>query len=99
MKLSQLAAKPQLIQVTLDDADTIAEQGEAIEFYTWDRQPLDTFMKLAQANQADTASMIGIVRTLILDETGKEIISGDTMLPTALLLRAIQKIVEQLGKS
>ncbi|CAB4137482.1 hypothetical protein UFOVP327_28 [uncultured Caudovirales phage] len=99
MKLSQLASKPQLIQVTLDDAQTIEAHGEAVEFWTWDRQPLDTFMKLAQANQSDTASMIGIVRTLILDDTGKEIISDDSMLPTSLLLTAIQKIVEQLGKS
>jgi len=99
MKLSQLASKPQLILVTMDDVDTMAEHNEAVEFYTWDRQPLDTFMKLAQANQADTASMIGIVRTLILDESGKQIISDDNMLPTPLLLRAIQKIVELLGKS
>ena len=83
----------------MDDVDTMAEHNEAVEFYTWDRQPLDTFMKLAQANQADTASMIGIVRTLILDESGKQIISDDNMLPTPLLLRAIQKIVELLGKS
>jgi hypothetical protein len=99
MKLSQLAAKPQLIQVTLDDPSTIETHGEAVEFWTWDRQPLDTFMKLAQANQADAGSMIGIVRTLILDESGKEIISDDSMLPTPLLLAAIQKIVELLGKS
>lgn len=99
MKLSQLASKPQLIPVILDDPATIETHGEAVEFWTWDRQPLDTFMKLAQANQADAASMITIVRTLILDDTGREIINDDNMLPTALLLSAIQKIVELLGKS
>ena len=98
MKLSQLAAKPQLIQVTLDDEDTVKEFGEPIEFYTWDRQPLDTFMKLAQSQDADTGKMIDIVRTLILDEHGKEIITKDAMLPTSVLLRVIQKIVELLGK-
>jgi hypothetical protein len=99
MKLSQLAAKPQLIMVSLDDAETIKEFDEAIEFYTWDRQPLDVFMKLANAQQQDIGQMIDIVRTMILDEAGKTIIEKDNMLPTALLLRAIQKIVEQLGKS
>lgn len=98
MKLSQLAAKPQLIKVSLDDKDTITEFGEAIEFYTWDRQPLDVFMKLANAQQQDIGQMIDIVRTMILDEAGKTIIDKDNMLPTTLLLRAIQKIVEQLGK-
>jgi hypothetical protein len=98
MKLSQLAAKPQLIQLVLDDQDTIKEYGEAVEFWTWDRQPLDTFMKLAQSQDADAGKMIDIVRTMILDENGKEIITTDTMLPTTLLLRVIQRIVELLGK-
>jgi hypothetical protein len=99
MKLSQLAAKPQLIKVELDDADTQKEFGEAIEFYTWDRQPLDIFMKLANAQQQDIGQMIDIVRTMILDEAGKPIIDKDSMLPTNVMLRAIQKIVESLGKS
>jgi hypothetical protein len=99
MRLSQLAAKPQLIKVVLDDTDTIAEHGEAIEFWTWDRQPLDTFMKLAMTESGSAGSMIDVVRTLILDESGKEIIAGDNMLPTPLLLRSIHKIVELLGKS
>ena len=98
MKLSQLAAKPQLIQVTLDDDQTIKEFGEAIEFYTWDRQPLDVFMKLASASQGDPQSMIGIVKTLILDENAKEIITSETMLPSNVLIKAIGKIVEALGK-
>ena len=38
MKLSQLTAKPQLIDIHIDDEDTIKEFGEAIEFWTWDRQ-------------------------------------------------------------
>lgn len=98
MKLSQLAAKPQLIKVSLDDQDTVKEFGEAIEFYTWDRQPLDIFMKLANAQQQDIGQMIDIVRTMILDEAGKTIIDKDNMLPTNVLLKSIQKIVESLGK-
>lgn len=98
MKLSQLAAKPQLVQILIDDEDTVKELGESVEFWTWDRQPLDTFMKLASAGQKDPAQMIGIVRTLILDEKGKEIIQGDAMLPSNILLKAIGKIVDLLGK-
>lgn len=98
MKLSQLAAKPQLIKLTLDDAETVEQFGEAVEFCTWDRQPLDTFMKLANANQENIAGMIDVVRTLILDDNGKEIITKDNMLPSSLLIKAISKIVETLGK-
>ena len=98
MKLSTLAAKPKLALITLDDEDTIKEFGEALEFYSWDRQPIDVFMKLANSTQSDTTSMIDIVRTLILDEDGKQIIKGEEMLPSNILVRAIAKIVETLGK-
>ena len=98
MKLSQLTAKPQLIDIHIDDEDTIKEFGEAIEFYTWDRQPMDVFMKLANATGNDTAGIIGIVRTLILDDKGKEILKDDAMLPTHVLMKAIGKVTELLGK-
>ena len=98
MKLSQLAAKPQLMKVVLDDEVVIEEFKEPLEFWTWDRQPLDTFMKLASTSQQDAESMIGVVRTLILDEDGKEIIKTDAMLPTHILVKVIGKIVELLGK-
>jgi hypothetical protein len=98
MKLSQLTAKPQLIDVHLDDEETIKEFGEAIEFWTWDRQPMDVFMKLANATGNDTAGIIGIVRTLILDDKGKEILKDDAMLPTHVLMKAIGKVTELLGK-
>lgn len=98
MKMSQLAAKPQLIKLSLDDADTVKEYGEPIEFWTWDRQPLDTFMKLASTNQTDAIGMIGVIRTLLLDEEGKQLINEEQMLPSPVLIRAISKIVETLGK-
>ena len=98
MKLNQLAAKPKLIPFSLDDEETVKEFGEPVEFYSYDRQPLEVFMKLASAQQQDMSSMIDIVRTLILDEDGKQIISGENMLPSTLLIRAIAKIVEKLGK-
>ena len=98
MKLNQLAAKPKLIPFSLDDEETVKEFGEPVEFYSYDRQPLEVFMKLASAQQQDMSSMIDIVRTLILDEDGKQIIRGENMLPSTLLIRAIAKIVEKLGK-
>jgi hypothetical protein len=98
MKLSQLTAKPQLIDIVIDDEATIAEFGEAITFFTWDRQPMDIFMKLASATTSDTMNIIGIVRTLILDEKGKEILTDDAMLPTHVLMKAITKVTELLGK-
>lgn len=98
MKLQQIAAKPQLIPFVIDDAEFVKEYGEPIEFYSWDRQPIEIFMKLANANTQDTASMIEIVRNLILDESGKAIIKDGLMLPNRLLIAVIGKVVETLGK-
>lgn len=98
MKLSQLSAKPQLIDISIDDEATITEFGEAIEFWTWDRQPMDVFMKLARITGNDTSEIITIVKTLILDEKGKEILKDDEMLPTHVLMKAIGKVTELLGK-
>jgi hypothetical protein len=98
MKLNQLAAKPQLIMITLDDEDTVKEFGEPIEFYTWDRQPLETFMKLANASAQEISKLVEIVRTLILDENGKQVIQGELMLPGHILIKVISKIVDKLGK-
>ena len=98
MKLSQLTAKPQLVLIELNDDDVIKEFGESITFHTWDRQPMDVFMKLASATSNDTSAIIGIVRTLILDDKGKEILKDDAMLPTHVLMKAIMKVTELLGK-
>jgi len=98
MKLNSLTAKPQLVEIEINDDEVINEYGEAITFHTWDRQPLDVFMKLAAADHTNTVGVIGIVRTLILDEKGKEILKDDAMLPTNILMKAIGKVTELLGK-
>lgn len=98
MKLSQLAAKPQLIMFTVDNEEIVKKYNEPLDFYSWDRQPLEVFMKLASAQQQNMSDMIDIIRPLILDETGQPIIQGDVMLPSDLLIAAIAKIVERLGK-
>jgi len=98
MKINQIASKPQLIKVVLDDADTVKELGEELEFWTWDRQPLDKFMKLASMKQDAPEEIIGLVKDLILDENGQVVIKDDVMLPTVILIRVIQKVIETLGK-
>ena len=104
MKLSEISKKPELIEVLIEDEETIKEFGEPLSFYTWDRQPMDTFVKLANlTSEADSKTMrvgdmIDIVRTLVLDEKGKEIISKDNVLPVSVLTKVVQKVTEKLGK-
>ena len=98
MKLSQLTAQPKLIEITINDEDTLKEFGEPITFHTWDRQPMEVFMCLANVDQKNTGDLINIVKTLILDEKGKQILNDKNMLPTGVLMKAIAKVTEQLGK-
>jgi hypothetical protein len=98
MKLSTLAAKPQLIEITLDDEEIQAEFGEAVTFWTWDRQPIGVFMQLSNIGDEKEINVFDIVRKLILDEEGKEIIALDNTLPTKVLMKAITKVTELLGK-
>lgn len=97
MKLSELTAKPKLITLVVDDESTVSEFGEPIEFYTWDRQPLDVFLKIASAQEKDMSQMVGVVKDLILDENAKPLISNENMVPTHILIKCIGKIVEKLG--
>lgn len=99
MKLSQIASKPKLIELTIDDEEIIKEYEEALVFYTWDRQPMDVFTRMANlSEQNDVAALLEIVRTLVLDEDGKQILEADSTLPTSILMKVIGKVTEQLGK-
>ena len=98
MKLSQLSAKPQLIKIVIDDQATIEEFGEAIEFWTWDRQPIDLFLKMASIDSKNQSEMITAVKDLVMDENGVKIIDGGSTIPTKILMKVITKVVESLGK-
>lgn len=99
MKLSQLAAKPQLIEVKIDDEETIKRYGEAVSFWVYDRYPVETFAKLATVKGDDFQQAADFVKDLILDEQGKPIANGENVLPTDISVKAVTKVVEVLGKS
>lgn len=98
MKLSQLAAKPQLIEVLLDDQETVDKYGEALSFWIYDRQDMQTFVKLATMEFKDFEKIAELVNKMILDETGQQVVKDDYVLPTDVMMKSIQKVVEVLGK-
>lgn len=99
MNLSELSKEPKLIEITIDDEDTIKEFGESLTFWTWDRQPLEVFMKLASAKHNDPGEMIDAIRPMILNSEGKQIIQGNFVLPSKVMVKAISKLVKELGNS
>jgi hypothetical protein len=59
---------------------------------------MDVFMRLANADHSNTGTIVEIVRTLILDDKGKEILTKENVLPTNVLMKAISKVTDLLGK-
>jgi hypothetical protein len=98
MKLTQLAAKPKLVKIEITDEDVVKEFGEALEFWIWDRQPMDKFVRLAQMKGDDMSELIAAVNDMVLDEEGNAIIKEGLVLPTNVMTKVIGKVVETLGK-
>lgn len=98
MKLSELARQPQLIEITIDDADIVEQFGESLTFWTWDRQPMDIFLKMASIDSSNAGQIIDAVKSLILDEAGHPVLRDGQALPTSVMMRVITRIVDALGK-
>lgn len=98
MRLNDLVAKPQLVKVVIQDEDIVKEFGEPIEFWTYDRQPMDTFMKLASMDGSNYGEIVKAVKGLVLDEEAKPILKDNEMPPTKVLIRVVSKVLEGLGK-
>lgn len=98
MDLKNLATKPQLIKVTLDDEDIKTQYGDALDFWVWDKQPLTKFIKYANAENTDPGELIEFCSGLILDEEGNPVMTDGAVLPASVLIKCVNKVVEQLGK-
>jgi hypothetical protein len=98
MKLTQLAAKPQLVKIEINDEDIVKEFGEPLEFWIWDRQPMDRFVRLAQMKGENMGELIEAVNDMVLDEDGNSIVKDGLVLPTNVMTKVIGKVVETLGK-
>jgi hypothetical protein len=98
MKLTQLAAKPQLIKITLDDEEIKTNYGDALEFWIYDRQDLETFAKLAMVDAKHFDKLASLINGMILDEDGTPVVKEGTALPADVMMKAIQKVVDVLGK-
>jgi|TARA_R110001606_G_scaffold10475_1_gene45428 hypothetical protein len=98
MKLSEIATAPKLLKIVLDAEEIVKEYGEALEFFVYDRQPLEIFGRLANAEKENFADIAILMKDLILDEEGKPVMSEDKQLPMNVLVEAMGKVSEQLGK-
>lgn len=99
MKLKELAAKPQLIELTINDDSTVENYGEPIQFWIYDRQSMSTYMRLAQLDFSNSDELVNLFKTLILDEAGMPIVEDDAQLPPDLMMKAVESVILALGNS
>ena len=100
MRLKDLAAKPQLIEIFIDEPEIIKEYSEPLEFYVWDKQPITKFLKYAKTSQdaENYEELVDFCTELVLDEEGNPVITDGVVLPSSIMIKCINKVVEQLGK-
>ena len=98
MNLKDLAKKPTLVKITIDDPEVIEEYGEPVEFYSYDRHPMSTYLKMASVNPENTDAVFEAIRDLVLDADGNPILTEEESLPSMLLLKVLNTVVESLGK-
>lgn len=98
MDLKSIVARPELVKITLNDEDTIREFGEPVEFWTWNRQPLDVFLKLSATVSTDPEMTIKTLKTLVLDSQGQPLMAADELLPVGIMVRVLAEVMSLLGK-
>ena len=98
MKLAELAEKPKLQKVVVDDELIVRAYGEPLEFWMYDRQDLPTFMQLAQIEE-DQAQLEAVMRNLVRDEKGHKVLADDDVLPLPITIKVIAAMVKHLGNS
>jgi len=99
MKIQELASKPKLIEIVLDDANLVETYGEPITFYTYDIVGMSTYFDFynSRAN-SEFETLAKLIRKMILDENGKPVLSDDKDLPMDIMTACIIKVGEILGK-
>jgi len=98
MKLSDLAAKPQLKEIIIDDENIVKEYGDSLSFYVQDRLPIETYTKLATIKTDDAGSMYNVIKDLILDDKGMPVMADGNVLPMNVMTAAVIKVTDMLGK-
>lgn len=100
MNISEFKIKPKLIQITIDDETIVKDHGDEIVFHMYDHLDLTTYFQFFKAqNEGNTDQLLKIVKTIIRDENGTQVMNDEYELPVDIFTNAVIKITEHLGKS
>jgi hypothetical protein len=100
MDIKQLAKKPELVEVVLDDEAIVKEYGEPITFWMKDFVDINTYFEFFKSQSAKEGQEINaLMRKIILTNQGLPALGEDEALPIDISIAALTKINDTLGKS
>jgi len=98
MQLQELAQERKLIKLTIEDEGIVEKYGEALDFWVWDRQSLDTFAKMSVITEDNAFEYTELLTAMILNEAGEPVMKDNKILPIEVITEAIKLVGETLGK-
>ena len=98
MQLDQLAQERKLIKLTIEDEGIVEKYGEALEFWVWDRQSLDTFAKMSVITEDNALQYTDLLTDMILNKEGEPVMKDNKVLPVDVITEAIKLVGDTLGK-
>jgi hypothetical protein len=99
MKLKELAKKPQLVKVTLDNEDIVERYGEPVDFWIYDRYEMDLYLKLMHNEEKDFVGLSQTIKDMVMDEDGSPIFSDGEIIPADVLTKMVEEVIGHLGNS
>lgn len=100
MDISELAKKPKLEELLIDDADIIERYGESISFWIMDQMDVSTYFNFYKLQQSEDSELLNnLLRKLILNKEGNPCLKDGEVFPVDITLSILVKINEFLGKS
>lgn len=100
MDIKQLAKKPELVEVVLDDEAIVTEYGEAITFWMKDFVDINTYFDFFRSQSDKTGDeLAGLLAKIILNKEGLPVLGEGETFPIDITIAALTKINECLGKS
>ena len=100
MDIANFVKKPTLIEIAIDDENTIETYGEAVKFWMKDFVDLDTYFDFYRYQRESTSDqLMATLRKIILKQDGTRAIADDEVLPIDLTLSVLVKVNDNLGKS
>jgi lipoprotein NlpI len=96
MKIEQTIEQRELIKITIDDPEIVAQWGDTLDFYIWNKQSIEVVFKFANSHNNDYEDIAEILTELILDKNGKQVLQPGYKMPNDVMFAAFLKLADEI---